>query len=231
MSGWLWNRKPEPSPEEKAAVQTAKNAKTMQSLQDQYDDMMLMASNFGENVKRFDADAQKLRPGTPQRVHLETQKRSAFAAMQENKKQADVIWSQLQGLRRVTSNVQSMGTNIDLHERYKESNQVSDQIAGKLDVDAVNETMDAAHEHLTAHDEISEALAGRSMGGVVDQDEQDAEMAEFLGAHAAEQVPQVPRQLEVDDAARVSAYEDEVLRKLSVLATHKQPAAVPARGK
>ena len=69
------------------------------------------------------------------------------------------------------------------------------------------------------------------MGGVVDQGEQAAEGAEFLGAHAAEQVPQVPRQQEVDDAARVSAYEDEVLRKLSVLATHKQPAAVPARGK
>lgn len=244
MSGWLWNRTPAPSAEEKAAAQAAKNAQTMQRLQDQYDDKMLMSTNYGENVRRLDGEAKKFGPGTPQRVQLETQKRAAFSAMQQTKKDANLLWSQLEGLRRVTSNVQSMGTNLDLHERYKESNAVSKDIAGKVDVDAVTDTMDEAYELDGSHMEVSEALAGRGLGGVVDADEQDAEMAEFLGGHteetivvmagtaAARQDDAEARWNEVQDNTRLSAYEEEVMRKLAVLEAKKQPAAVASsRGK
>jgi|WetSurMetagenome_2_1015567.scaffolds.fasta_scaffold00274_25 hypothetical protein len=239
MSGW-WPWKPKPSAEELAATQTEKNATTLQHLQEQYDDKMLMSTNYGENVKRFDVEASKFRPGSPQRVQLDTQKRTAFSRMQETKKQAEVLWSQIQSLQRVTSNVQSMGTNMDVHARYKESNDVSRQISGKIDVDDVHDTMDAAHEHLKEHDEISEALAGRTMGELVDPDDQDAQMAEFLqdqGAYTEDEVAVAAgtaraRQdtTEAEDARRVSAYEEEVMQKLAVLATHKQPAAVSARG-
>jgi hypothetical protein len=116
-------------------------------------------------------------------VQLETQQRAAFAAMQDAKKQADTLWAQIQSLRRITSTVESAHTNIELHGRIKESNDVSKAVAGALDVDAVNDTMDEAHEHLTAHDEISEALAGRTLGGVVDPEQMDDEMSAFLGAY------------------------------------------------
>lgn len=237
MSGWFWNRGPTPTAEQKAATQAEKNAQTMQRLQDQYDDKMLMATNYGDNVRRLDGEAQKHRVGTPQRIQLETQKRAAFSAMQQNKKDANLLWSQLEGLRRVTSNVQSMGTNVDIHERYKESNTVSKDIAGKLDVDAVNDTMDEAHELDGTHMEVSEALAGRGLGGMVDPDEQDAEMAEFLGGHSEDTIAVMAgtaaaRQDEVQDNTRLSAYEEEVMRKLALLEAKKQPAAVAAsRGK
>lgn len=239
MSGWLWKAKP--SAEEVAAAQAAKNAATLHQLQEQYDDKMQMSAKYGENVTRLAAEASKLRPGSPQKTQLVTQQKSAFACMQETKKQAEVIWSQIQSLQRVTSNVQAMGTNMDVHARHKESNEVSKQILGKIDVDEVQDTMDTAHEHLQAHDEISEALAGRSMGGVVDPDDQDAEMAEFLqqqqGAYTEDDVAvaagtaRANQDFLAQETRRVEAYEQEVLQMLAVLDTHKQPAAVAARGK
>jgi hypothetical protein len=251
MSGWLWGRTPAPTAEEKASAQAEKNAQTMQRLQDQYDDKMGVAAQLGDNVKRFAMDAARLTKGSPQRVHLETQQRGAFATMQDMKKQADMLWAQIQALRRVTSNVQGMATNLEVHGRYQESNKVYAEAAGGLDVDAVTDTMDATHEHMGAHDEISEALAGRSLGGVVDPDEQDNEMNLFLGEYAASEEGRSGGGVIVDDRrdsaaslwtpqpvptlqqeeARLSAYEEATLQKLNALSTHKASSAVAARTK
>jgi predicted GTPase len=98
--------------------------------------------------------------------------------------------------------------------------------------------MDAAHEHLNVHNEISEALAGRTMGGVVDEDDEAAEMAQFLEGYAGEDVASVQanptvvvqdRRREEDD---LSKYEADVLRTLSTLSATGQgkvPAAAVSR--
>jgi len=235
MSGWLWGRKPEPSAEEKVALQAQRNAETMQRLQEQYEDKTLMATKYGENVKRLDDEAKKLRPGSPQRTQLDNQKKIAFSGMQDIRKQADALWGQIESLRRVTGNVQTMHDNIDLHSRFKESNEVSAQIAGTLQVDDVHDTMRDTAEHLNAHDEISDALAGKYMGTTVDPEEMDQQMAEFLGTYAGEDVAVTAEtarsdQDAIEEATRLSAYEESVLRKLSVMSTS---AAVPSssRGK
>jgi hypothetical protein len=252
MSGWLWGRAPQPTAEELAAAQAEKNARTMQVLQEKYDDKMTVATNLGNNVRRLAQEGARYPAGSPQRADADNQKKSAFATMQEMKRQADLLWSQIQALRRVTSNVENMGTNLELHNRYKESNQVSKTVSGTVDVDAVTDTMDEAHEHLTAHDEMSEALAGRTMGAVVDPDEQDAALSSFLDGYTEPEVavmaatareqqdnayglPQAytglnPRQLqEQREAQELSAYEDSVLKTLGSLSS--PPAAVSRSGK
>jgi len=248
MSGWLWGRAPQPTAEELAEAQAQKNARTMQVLQEKYDDKMTVSTHLGNNVRRLAGEAAKFPAGSPQRADLDNQKKTAFSTMQEMKRQADQLWAQIQSLRRVTSNVENMGTNLELHNRYKESNQVSKTVAGAVDIDTVTDTMDEAHEHLTAHDEMSEALAGRTMGAVVDPDEQDAEMASFLGAYTESDVAVMaatarerqdlplsyvglnPRELqEQREAQELSAYEDSVLRTLGSLSS--PPAAVSRSGK
>jgi hypothetical protein len=233
-----WSRKAEPSADELAAQQAEKNARTLQGLQDQYDDKMEVASNYAKEVHRLGAEAGKFPAKSPNRVPLEKQQKAAFAMMKEFQRDADLLWSKIQALRRVTSNVQSMHTNIELHNRYKESNEVSAKIAGGMEVDEVTDTMDAAHEHLNVHNEISEALAGRTMGGVVDEDDEAAEMAQFLEGYAGEDVASVQanptvvvqdRRREEDD---LSKYEADVLRTLSTLSATGQgkvPAAAVSR--
>ena len=240
MSGWFWNKKPEPPVEQRAAGQVESNAATLQALQDSYEDKMGVAAGLGQNVKRFAQQASTLPKGSPQRIQVEVQQKSAFASMKDMQKSADQLWAQIQGLRRVTSGVQAMQTNVEVHNRYKESNALSAQIQAALPVDDVTDTMDATHEHLAAHEEVSEALAGRTLGGVVDPDEQDAEMAEFLGAQSEgdmavparsnQNAPQYSMQQR--EANDLSDYEAGVLQTLNMLSSppsQKQPAAVAAR--
>lgn len=235
-----WSRKAEPTAEELAAQQAEKNARTLQGLQDQYEDKMEVAANYGKEVHRLGVESGKFPPKSPHRVPLEKQQKAAFAMMKEFQRDADLLWSKIQALRRVTSNVQSMHTNIELHNRYKESNEVSTKIAGGMEVDEVTDTMDAAHEHLNVHNEISQALAGRTMGGVVDEDDEAAEMAQFMEGYEATGAADVvsaqanPGSVTVEqrEAEQLSDYEATVLRTLATLSTTgKQPAAVSRSGK
>jgi len=241
MSSW-WSRKAEPTKEELAAQQAEKNARTLQELQDQYEDKMEVASNYGKKVHSLGAECGKFPAKSPHRLPLEKQQKAAFAMMKEFQRDADLLWSKIQALRRVTSNVQNMHTNIELHSRYKESNEVSAKIAEGMEVDEVTDTMDAAHQHLEVHNEISEALAGRTMGGVVDEDDEAAELAQFMEGYEAtgaadvvsaplpSVVVQVPDRRREED--QLSEYEASVLRTLSTLSTgSKVPAAASRSGK
>ena len=220
---WPWS-KPAPSAEQEAARVAAENAAQLEELQTRHDTNATLIGQYGANVKRFD-DKSNEATSPADREKYKAACARAFKTMRMMQKQQETLGGQIDTLMGITTNVQSMSTNVKLHGRIKDSNAVTARIAGTLDADEVSDTMAEVGEHQQQHDEISDTLAGRFMGTTVDPDEEADDLASFLGhstATVSSAAVTAPMSNEARDRARLEA-EEEALQQL--LATMPKPAA------
>jgi len=233
MMSWFWG-KPAPSAEQEAARVAAANAETLEKLQQRHDVNAAMITQYGANVQRL--EQQRLGATAPAKAEEYKMARDrAFKTMRTMQKQQATLSGQIDTLLGVTTNVQAMSTNMELHGRIKESNTVTSRLAGSIDIDDVHETMDEVGEHQKQHEEVSDALAGRFTGSIADPEEEASDLASFLGqgtyiAAATPSAAVAQTSMEARDRARLEA-EDRALEEL-LSAMPKLPsssgAAVPA---
>ena len=165
MTDWILSAIGRP----RAEYVIAENTKLIAELQDLHDDQAAMAQQCHNNAVRL-ASAKNM-PAA----------RQALAQKKDIEVQLTLTAGKIATLHSQTAQLRGMDTNVKMHQGIQQVNRVADRMAGKMNVDKVNEDMDKALEHKDSHRDISEALAGRDLLEPADPDELDDELRSLLG--------------------------------------------------
>jgi hypothetical protein len=216
---------PGPTVEQQVKETVDKNEETLSELQARRDEQAEIIRQLGENVKRLAASGHK------------AQAERTFREMKRKEKALALLDGKIESISVVNEGVHDMHSNVAVHSAITRANAASTRIAGTLKVEDVQESMEAARNHMDDHADVSRALAGESLLEPQDEDEMRDEMAAFLGTSSSSNNNGVRRpattqaQRQAQDETLVSALDSLPRAPTGAPMTKEQRAAAAAKNK
>lgn len=99
-----------------------------------------------------------------------------MARKKDAQNRAQLLAGKIATLESINSNMRSMQSNLEMTTSIEKSNVAMARMGGKLQVERVEDVMEAAIAHKEDHMDVSRALSGDAYLDPIDEDEADAEL-------------------------------------------------------